>query len=161
MVLFGALGLGSVYARIGASIEQCTVLYGNAIHSNINNSSGVICWIKSGIKVVALFERKKCIALWVQKIETDEHGINKKFSDDEIVKLLDANKGTSDWKKNQNDKDAKMWLSVDKSRLARLSEKILIPIGDSKTNDGLPVLHNVLMIYGGAITQNIPILWNR
>lgn len=100
-------------ARIGETLEQCTVRYG----APVTNSKSSAAFIKAGFVIAVMFYEGKVDSLAIAKVERDALGKSMEMSDNEISQLLQANAGNRKWKEITRSFD-RSWLTEDAQLVA-------------------------------------------
>ena len=95
-------------ARIGETLEQCTIRYGAPVTKSNTNA----VFIKAGFAIAVMFYEGKVDSLGITKIEKDALGKSIEMSENEISQLLRANSGDRKWKEISHSFE-RSWLTED------------------------------------------------
>lgn len=134
VVILSAFTVVHANARIGETLEQCTVRYGAPV-TNSNNSAA---FIKAGFVIGVMFYNGKVDSLAIAKVEKDAFGKSIEMSDNEISQLLKANSGNRKWKEITRSLD-RSWLTEDAQVVAiyeRSKRQLTIMTKDAAERSG-------------------------
>ena len=104
ILLFFAI-LSPVFGRIGETPKECQKRYDC---DKLPTPNGELSRVKGDLHIMAKFRNGKCVGMVYVKLEND-------FADDEMVKLLDANRPGKWAKTESSDPSVKTLVSADRS----------------------------------------------
>jgi hypothetical protein len=106
------------YGRIGETIEECIVRYGEIDSESEIEGRTAHIFKKSGYIIAISFYEKKADMMLLFKEEKDDLGFNVEISDNEIAILLKSNGGDTPWEPLEIVSLNKQWVNNDKRLLS-------------------------------------------
>jgi hypothetical protein len=108
------------HARLGESIDQCNLRYGDPIKKDSSRGFWLYTYDKFDLEIVVSFLDNKCFFITYTKKETDDNFSPRPlpFSDAEISTLLKANSSNETWRLRRDDGGpSKTWVRGDHGSL--------------------------------------------